>query len=90
MKIAHTRAMINAALSGALANVDYRRHPVFNLEMPASCPGVPSDVLDPRSTWADKTAYDAQAKKLAGMFTANFKTFEAQVDPTVVAAGPKA
>jgi phosphoenolpyruvate carboxykinase (ATP) len=90
MKIAHTRAMINAALSGALANVDYRRHPVFNLEMPASCPGVPSDVLDPRSTWADKTAYDAQAKKLAGMFTENFKTFEAQVDPTVVAAGPKA
>ena len=90
MKIAHTRAMINAALSGALANVEYRRHPVFNLEMPVSCPGVPSEVLDPRSTWADKTAYDAQAKKLAGMFTENFKTFEGQVDPAVVAAGPKA
>ena len=90
MKISHTRAMINAALSGALANVEYRRHPIFNIEMPTSCPGVPADVLDPRSTWSDKAAYDTQAQKLARMFIENFKTFEGQVDPGVVAAGPKA
>ena len=90
MKIAHTRAMINAALAGALANVEYRRHPIFNLEMPVSCPDVPSEVLDPRSTWADKAAYDAQATKLAGMFVENFKAFQGEVDPAVVAAGPQA
>ena len=89
MKIAHTRAMINAALSGALATVEYRRHPVFNVEMPTSCPAVPPQVLDPRTTWSNRAAYDAQAKKLAVMFIENFKTFEGQVDGAVVAAGPK-
>jgi phosphoenolpyruvate carboxykinase (ATP) len=89
MSISHTRAMIGAALSGQLDGVEYRRHPVFNLDMPTSCPGVPADVLDPRSTWADKTAYDAQAKKLAAMFVENFKTFANDVDPAVIAAGPK-
>jgi phosphoenolpyruvate carboxykinase (ATP) len=58
--------------------------------MPTSCPGVPSDVLDPRSTWSDKAAYDAQAKKLASMFVENFKTFAGDVGADVVAAGPKA
>jgi phosphoenolpyruvate carboxykinase (ATP) len=90
MKIAHTRAMINAALSGALDDVQYQRHPIFNLDMPASCPGVPAEVLDPRSTWSDTAAYDAQAKKLAGMFVENFKAFAADVDPAVVEAGPRA
>ena len=90
MSIAHTRAMISAALSGQLDNVAYQRHPVFNLDMPTSCPGVPSEVLDPRSTWADKAAYDAQAKKLATMFVDNFKTFESDVDRAVIEAGPRA
>jgi phosphoenolpyruvate carboxykinase (ATP) len=89
MSIAHTRAMITAALSGQLDNVQYQRHPIFNLEMPASCPGVPAEVLDPRSTWSDKSAYDAQAKKLAGMFIENFQTFENDVDRAVIDAGPK-
>jgi phosphoenolpyruvate carboxykinase (ATP) len=89
MKIAHTRAMITAALSGALDQVAYHRHPVFNLDMPANCPGVPADVLDPRSTWSDKAAYDAQASKLAAMFVENFRTFEADVDPAVIEAGPR-
>ncbi len=89
MKIAYTRAMITAALSGALDNVGYVRHPIFNLDMPTSCLDVPSEVLDPRGTWADKNAYDAQARKLASMFIANFNTFEADVDRSVVAAGPK-
>jgi phosphoenolpyruvate carboxykinase (ATP) len=89
MSISHTRAMISAALSGQLDNVEYRRHPIFNLEMPTTCPGVPQDVLDPRSTWSDKSAYDAQAQKLARMFMDNFKSFEGDVDRAVVDAGPR-
>ena len=88
MKIAYTRAMIRAALSGALDNVEYRRHPVFNIEMPTSVPDVPAGVLDPRGTWADPAAYDAQAAKLARMFVENFKTNFADADATVVVAGP--
>jgi phosphoenolpyruvate carboxykinase (ATP) len=89
MKIAYTRAMIRAALSGALEPVAFRRHPVFNVDVPTSVPDVPPEVLDPRSTWADKAAYDAQARKLATMFVENFKTFEADVDASVVSAGPR-
>ena len=89
MKIGHTRAMINAALSGTLDKVEYRRHPIFNLDMPASCPGVPSEVLDPRTTWSDKAAYDAQARKLATMFVENFKAFAGDVAPGVIEAGPR-
>jgi phosphoenolpyruvate carboxykinase (ATP) len=89
MKIAYTRAMIRAALSGALDGVAFTRHPVFNIDVPASCPDVPSSVLDPRGTWADGAAYDAQAAKLAQMFVDNFQTFAADVDAAVVAAGPR-
>jgi phosphoenolpyruvate carboxykinase (ATP) len=89
MKIAYTRAMISAALSGALDNEGYLRHPIFNLDMPTSCLDVPVKVLDPRGTWSDKAAYDAQARKLASMFIDNFKTFEADVDPVIIEAGPK-
>jgi phosphoenolpyruvate carboxykinase (ATP) len=89
MKIAHTRAMIRAALSGALDGVGYERHPVFNLDVPTSCPDVPSTVLSPRGTWADPDAYDRQAAKLAQMFVDNFTTFAADVDAAVVAAGPR-
>src|SRR5437016_8704409 len=60
MKIAHTRAMLTAALSGQLDNVQYRKHEIFNLDMPTTCPGVSDTVLDPRSTWPDKSAYDEQ------------------------------
>jgi phosphoenolpyruvate carboxykinase (ATP) len=90
MAIAHTRAMITAALNGELDSVKYRRHALFNLDMPATCPGVPDDVLDPRVTWADKAQYDQQATKLAQMFVANFKTFERDVTADVKAAGPAA
>ena len=89
MKIAHTRAMISAALAGQLDSVRYRTHPIFNVDIPTTCPGVPEGVLDPRSTWADPQAYDAQARKLAGMFVENFKTFEKDVAESVKAAGPK-
>jgi phosphoenolpyruvate carboxykinase (ATP) len=89
MKIAHTRAMINAALSGALDHGSFEVDPVFNLEVPTSCPGVAAEVLRPRNTWKDKSAYDAQAKKLAQMFTDNFKTFEGTASADVKNAGPK-
>jgi len=90
MKIAYTRAMLAAALNGQLDKVKYQKHDIFNLDIPTTCPGVPDSVLDPRSTWPDKDAYDAQAKKLAGMFVENFKAFEKQVDASVKAAGPRA
>ena len=90
MKIAYTRAMITAALSGQLDTVQFQRHAAFNIDVPTSCPGVPAGVLDPRSTWPDPAKYDEQAKKLAGMFVENFKAFEKDVTPAVKAAGPVA
>jgi phosphoenolpyruvate carboxykinase (ATP) len=90
MKIAHTRSMIRAALSGMLDHVAYEKDPVFNLDIPVSCPDVPADVLKPRATWSDGAAYDEQAGKLARMFVENFKTFEQGVTAEVLAAGPNA
>ena len=90
MKIAHTRGMITAALSGALDNVPYQTDPIFNLDVPQSVPGVPPEVLSPRRTWKSSADYDAQAHKLAQMFMDNFKAFEAEAAPDVRAAGPKA
>ena len=90
MKIAHTRAMINAALSGALDGVQYEIDPIFNVDVPTHVPGVPAEVLQPRNTWSDKAAYDAQAKKLAKMFADNFRTFEATATEEVKKAGPRA
>jgi phosphoenolpyruvate carboxykinase (ATP) len=90
MKIAHTRAMIRAALSGALDGTGYQRDKVFNLDIPTSCPDVPAEVLNPRNTWSDHAAYDAQALKLAQMFAENFNAFEPTVDAKVRAAGPNA
>jgi phosphoenolpyruvate carboxykinase (ATP) len=89
MKIAHTRAMIHAALEGALDDVPYERDKVFNLEFPTRCPGAPDEVLRPRGTWKDGAAYDAQAAKLAKMFADNFKSFEGEASADVRAAGPK-
>ena len=90
MRIRFTRAMITAALSGALDGVHYLTHPVFNLQVPQSCPDVPSEVLNPRDTWSDGVAYDVQAARLATMFRDNFTTFEPSVSSDVVAAGPRA
>jgi len=90
MKIAHTRAMIRAVLSGGLDAVAHERDPIFNLDVPVSCPAVPAEVLKPRNTWSSPADYDLQAVKLARMFADNFKAFESGVTPDVVAAGPKA
>ena len=89
MKIGYTRAMINAALNGELDSVQYERDPIFNVDVPLSCPNVPAEVMKPRNTWTDKAAYDAQAEKLARMFVDNFRTFQASVTDEVRAAGPR-
>lgn len=73
ISIKHTRALLDAALAGELDHVERHTHPVFNLAMPRSCPGVPSDILDPRNTWDDADAYDAQADKLRAMFQDNYR-----------------
>jgi phosphoenolpyruvate carboxykinase (ATP) len=88
MKLSHTRAMVNAILSGALDDVPTTTDPIFGLNSPKSVPGVPAEVLNARNTWADKDAYDAQAKKLAGMFRDNFAQFKDASD-AIKAAGPK-
>ena len=90
MAINHTRAIINAALDGLLNDVATQTDPVFGLEVPTSCPGVPGDVLDPRGTWADSAAYDAQARKLAGLFQENFTKYAEDVPEDVRSAGPLA
>jgi phosphoenolpyruvate carboxykinase (ATP) len=90
MKIQYTRAMLNAALDGNLDKVEFETDPIFNLQIPKSCEGVPSEVLNPRNTWKDKNAYDEMAKKLAGMFINNFKEYESETEKEIAAAGPKA
>jgi phosphoenolpyruvate carboxykinase (ATP) len=88
ISIKHSRAMVTAALTGALDIVKYRHDDLFNLDVPTECPGVPSEVLDPKITWQDKDAYDLSAKKLAQMFVDNFKKFK-NVSPEIIDAGPK-
>lgn len=88
MSIAHTRAMVRAALSGDLLSVKTNPDPVFGLLVPATVPGVPAEVLNPRSTWADPSAYDAKARDLAGRFKKNFEQFASAVSATVRDAGP--
>ena len=73
MSIKLTRALLNAALNGELDSVETETQPILNLKMPKSCPGVPTEMLNPRNTWADKAAYDEQAVKLRDMFRQNFK-----------------
>ena len=90
MRIDHTRTMVRAAVDGRLAPVATRRHPTFGLAIPESCPGVPSEVLDPKNTWADKQAYDQTARDLTARFEANFKQFEPYVNDAVKAASIRA
>ncbi|MDH3222781.1 MAG: phosphoenolpyruvate carboxykinase (ATP) [Gemmatimonadota bacterium] len=89
MDLAHTRAMVSAALSGTLESVSTTPDPVFGLHIPESVPGVPAQVLAPRGTWADKDAYDAAAGRLAEMFKKNFAKFQGRVSDSVNAAGPR-
>jgi phosphoenolpyruvate carboxykinase (ATP) len=88
MPIAATRALLDAALSGRLDDVGYRDDPVFGFEVPLHVPGVDSSLLDPRSTWRDREAYDAKARELATMFRENFAKL-ADPDGEVAQAGPR-
>jgi phosphoenolpyruvate carboxykinase (ATP) len=90
MNINHTRSMVRAALSGALDGVPTEVDPIFGVAVPTACPDVPSEVLRPRSTWADGEAYDRQAAALARMFAENFARYADGVSDGVRAAGPKA
>ena len=88
MDLKYTRAMIRAALAGQLDQVATRREPVFGLNVPQHIAGVPDALLDPRTTWKDSAAYDAQAKRLADLFRRNFEQFAGDVAPGVRDAGP--
>jgi phosphoenolpyruvate carboxykinase (ATP) len=94
MPIRATRALLSAALDGSLADAQFRTDPNFGFEVPVAAPGVEGAVLDarlldPRSTWSDKAGYDAQARRLVGMFIDNFARFERHVDAAVKGAAPR-
>jgi len=90
MPIKATRALLSAALAGALDQADFRKDINFGIMVPKEVAGVETAILTPRSTWDDQTAYDAQARKLVGMFSKNFAQFEAYVDNSVREAAPLA
>lgn len=89
MRIDHTRAIVHAALDGALENVEFEKFPIFEFEIPKQCPGVPNDVLNPKNTWDNKDAYDEKAKFLAQMFNDNFEKFKDGASQEIIDAAPK-
>jgi phosphoenolpyruvate carboxykinase (ATP) len=82
--------MITAALTGKLESVKYDTLPVFGLQFPTECPGVPAEILNPRATWKDKDSYDATANKLAASFIKNFEQYANAANEEILAAAPKA
>jgi phosphoenolpyruvate carboxykinase (ATP) len=90
MPIKATRALLAAALDGSLSKAEFRKDPNFGFAIPQAVPGVETAILNPRDTWADKVGYDAQARKLVGMFIDNFRKYESHVDADVKAAAPTA
>jgi phosphoenolpyruvate carboxykinase (ATP) len=90
IKLAATRAILDAIHAGTLADTPTKKDPVFGFDVVTACPGVSPEILWPRDTWADKAAYDAAARKLAGLFVDNFKKYEAGAGADVRAAGPAA
>lgn len=89
MKLSYTRAMITAALSGKLSKVDFEEFPIFGFSIPKEVPGVPSEVLNPKNTWANKSEYDSKLNSLAEAFVKNFAQFEAIADEETKNAAPK-
>jgi phosphoenolpyruvate carboxykinase (ATP) len=88
ISIKHTRALLNAALTGQLNDVQYKTDPVFGFEVPTTCPSVPDEILEPSASWASKEEYDNKYKQLAQRFVENFKKFEDQTPKEVIEAGP--
>jgi phosphoenolpyruvate carboxykinase (ATP) len=89
IRLSYTRSMISAALNGQLNSVSYQSHPVFGVQIPTSCPGVPVFVLDPRENWKDKNEYDKAANKLAVQFLKNFEKFSELADESILNGAPK-
>ncbi len=89
ISIQHTRALLNAALSGSLVNVPYKKDPIFGLEMPTQCEGVPSDILDPVNTWPSREEYFQKYDALAARFIENFKLMLSECPDHILEAGPK-
>jgi len=89
IKLKFTRAMVTAALTGALDDVEFETVPVFNLSIPKTCPNVPAEILNPINTWKDKDEYHKYAHKLANMFMENIKKFRGEVTEEILAAGPE-
>ncbi len=89
IKLAHTRTMVRAALSGRLDSVATHEDPFFGLHIPEAVPGVPDAILTPRNTWSSDLAYDQAATRLAGMFRENFEKYASELPEAVRAAGPK-
>ncbi len=85
----HTRAIIDAVHDGTLATMPTLEDALFGFAVPTRCPGVPAEILLPRQTWADADAYDNAARKLAGLFTANFEKYEPASSREIVEAGPR-
>ena len=90
MKLKLTRAIIDAIHSGELARAEFVVDPVFGLQVPKACPGVPANILMPREAWKDKAGYDATAGKLARLFIDNFAKYAEGSAADVRAAGPQA
>jgi phosphoenolpyruvate carboxykinase (ATP) len=89
IKLAYTRALITAALEGKLDNVEFGETPFFKLRFPKTCPDVPTEIMEPRNTWKDKTAFDQQASKLAAQFVKNFEQYASGVSKEILEAAPK-
>jgi phosphoenolpyruvate carboxykinase (ATP) len=89
ISIGYTRALLNAALSGKLLNVEYYADPIFGFQVPKTCDGVPSEILNPANSWHDKNVYIQKYRQLASRFIDNFKKFEQGTPPEVIKAGPK-
>ena len=89
MQIAYTRKMVRAALDGTLDAIPTTAHPVFKLEVPNECPGVPSEILWPRNTWENKRSYDVKANKLAKLFAKNFVAYKSYASDKIKSAAPK-
>jgi phosphoenolpyruvate carboxykinase (ATP) len=89
IKLSYTRAMITAALNGQLDKAAFSKQPIFGFMTPASCPGVPSEILDSKNTWEDKDAYDQKAKNLAKQFVDNFKKYADGVSAEILSAAPE-
>ena len=89
ISIKHTRALLDAALTGKLANVPYESDPVFGFDIPTQCPGVPAQILNPANTWPNREDYDRKYHALAARFIENFKLMADGCPPEVVKSGPR-